>query len=149
MTRLPYNVRPLGRWKWPSILLVTLVPVAFYFGSWRPSLRPAPFGTSILGPSQIGPWVVVVGTDEAIPIRGERVTFRVRFCDGCYDVIRIAEIGFGDANGPFSGQLVRLTGDANSLGASLVHPGRRAPLYLWMLTRDWESRVHSRSWRVR
>lgn len=149
MSRIPFALAPLGRWKWPSLLVVVAVPLAFYFGSWRPSLEPPSFGTTILGPTDVGPWSVVVGTSEPVPLPGGEVTFRARFCDGCFVSIRGAEIGYGDSAAPFAGRLVRLAGDANSLEASLAHAAGTTPLHLWLVVRDWQGRTYRRSWRVR
>ena len=61
------SVRSLGPIQWLSILILALIPALFFAFSWRPSLDPAPFGTTILGPAGVGPWSVVVGGPAPLP----------------------------------------------------------------------------------
>jgi hypothetical protein len=87
----------LGSWKWPNIASITLVPVLFFYLSWKPGFEPESFGTTILGPERIGAWVVVVGTNSDVPLRpATEVSWKVRFCADCYERFRKIELSFGD-----------------------------------------------------
>lgn len=148
--RLPFRLAPLGWWKWPSLLTVTLLPLAFYIASWRPALEPRAFGTSILGPTRLGPWVAVLGTEAAIPLRTRSATVRIRFCDGCYEAMRSVHIGYGDRTAPAAGQLVRVTGDANSLEAPLTRTdATRTSTHLWLVVQAWDGTAYTHAWVVR
>ena len=134
---MPVTLGPLGFWKWPSLLAVTLLPICFYILSWRPSLEPQPFGTTILGPDAIGPWMVVAGSNDGR-------SYQLRFCTGCYEQMRAVYIATGANVLPPSDAWTRVTGDANSLSAT-AGPGS----HLWVIARDWDGRDHARSWRIR
>ena len=135
----------LGYWKWPNILAITLIPVLFFFLSWKPALRPTHFDTTILGPEQVGPWVVVVGTNARQPFEpGADVSWRIRFCSGCYEQIRALQIAFGDAERPVW-SATPLSGDPHRLSATLRMP-RAIPKkgsYLWLVLEAWDGQRYT------
>ena len=111
MKRMPFSLDPLGFWKWPSLVVVVLLPIGFYFLSWAPGLEPEPFGTTIYGPAAIGRWMVVAGSND------EKL-YQLRFCTGCYEKMRAVYIATGPSMRPPIEAWTRVTGDANSLRAS-------------------------------
>jgi hypothetical protein len=140
----------LGHWKWPNILAVSVIPVAAYVLHWAPQSEPRPFGTMILGPERIGPWFVVVGTNDRLGAgAGQEVTLNVRFCPGCYEQMRLAALAFGGAHGP-SGAGMPVTGNPNALHVSLPVPARAPPsgLYLWVAAEDWAGMAYRVAWKV-
>jgi hypothetical protein len=142
------SVRFLGPIQWLSILVLALVPALFFAFSWRPSLDPPPFGTTLLGPASIGSWSVVVGGPEHATLApGAPARWNVRFCEGCWEQVLRGWIAYGDANGP--AEAVPLTGSPNSLGASLSLPEKpRGELYLWLGVETWSGERHTRRWRL-
>lgn len=142
------GARFLGPIQWLSILVLTLVPALFFTFSWRPSLDPAPFGTTILGPAGVGPWSVVVGGPEREAlVPGAATRWNVRFCEGCWEQILREWVAYGDADSP--GEAVPLTGGPNSLGASLsLQKKRRGKLYLWLGVETWKGERHTRRWQL-
>lgn len=140
----------LGRWKWPNIVAISVVPVAAYFLSWAPQNEPRPFGVTIFGPERIGPWVVVVGANDRFDVRqGNEVTLNIRFCAGCYEHIRRASLAFGDAHGPKEPEKP-IVGNPNSLHASMPIPEtvQTSDLYLWVMAEEWNGARHRASWKV-
>jgi hypothetical protein len=140
----------LGSWKWPNLVVISVVPVAAYFLSWAPQHNPRSFGTAIFGPERLGPWVVVVGIhDQVAGAVGSEVTVNVRFCSGCYEQIRSAALAFGAADGPLEpGKPI--VGDPNALQVALAVPEIAPPsgLYLWVTAEDWSGRRHRTFWKV-
>ncbi|MGH7823674.1 MAG: hypothetical protein ACREQ7_00625 [Candidatus Binatia bacterium] len=140
----------LGYWKWPNILAITLVPFAFFFLSWKPAIEPAPLGTTILGPEEIGPWTVVIGTNARQPLEpGEDANWRVRFCSGCYEQISRAELALGNAKQALW-DASPLAGDPQTLSATLrIPPALPAnSIYLWLIVEARDGRRHTVSWLV-
>lgn len=140
----------LGRWKWPNILAISVVPVVAYFLSWAPQNEMRPFGVTIFGPERIGPWSVVIGTNDRLDHgRGQMLTLNVRFCADCYEHIRRATLAFGDAHAPEEpGKSI--TGDPNALHVSLPIPEtvQTSTLYLWVTVEEWSGASHRVAWKV-
>jgi hypothetical protein len=140
----------LGHWKWPNIASITLLPVLFFFLSWKPGFKPEPFGTTLLGPERIGSWPVVIGTNSNIPFRSAtEVSFKVRFCGGCYEQFRKVEISFGDVERPLWFPTA-VSGEPRRLSATLVTPGAvpRNGLYLWLAVEGQDYHRYAISWLV-
>jgi hypothetical protein len=140
----------LGRWKWPNILAISIVPVAAYFLSWAPQNELRPFGVTIFGPERIGPWSVVIGTNDRLDIGfGQGVTFNIRFCAGCYERIRRASLAFGDVHGPGEPDKP-IVGNPNALHVSILTPEtmQTSGLYLWVTAEEWNGARHRAFWRV-
>jgi hypothetical protein len=140
----------LGYWKWPNILAITLVPVLFFFLSWKPSFEPEPFGTTILGPEKLGPWTVVIGTNARQPLKpGQKANWRVRFCSGCYEQIRRVELALGNAKQPLW-DASPLAGDSQTLSATLrlPHALPAKSVYLWLIVEAWDGERYTVSWLV-
>jgi hypothetical protein len=140
----------LGRWKWPNILAVSVLPVAAYFLHWAPQSEPRPFGTVILGPERIGLWSVVVGTNDRLGAgAGQEVTLNVRFCAGCYEQIRRAALAFGDAHRP-SEPGRSIVGTPNTLEVSIPVPETTpaSGLYLWLTVEGWDEKRYRIFWKV-
>lgn len=140
----------LGRWKWPNLLAITVLPAASFALYWRASIGPEPFGVTILGPEPIGPWVVVIGADRPLPLRsGTEVTWRVRSCSRCYAEIRKMEIALGDASQPIWPPAV-LAGDPYRLAATTETPAiiPKTGLHLWLISEDLSGKRYTRSWQV-
>lgn len=140
----------LSRWKWPNILAISVVPVAAYFLSWAPQNALRPFGMTIFGPERIGPWSVVIGTNDRLDVGfGQVVTLNVRFCAGCYEQIRTASLAFGDTHGP--GEPGKsIAGNPNALQVSIPIPEivQTSSLYLWVTAEEWNGARHRVSWKV-
>lgn len=136
--------------KWPNILLAFVVPIAAYFLYWRLQFEPEPFAVSILGPERIGPWVVVTGTTAAPTFDpGDTITWRVKFCAGCYEQMRRVELAYGsDTDAP--PDRVRVSGGPNTLSARLTAPADRPAggLFLWVVVEAWDSREYEISWKL-
>lgn len=137
----------MGRWKLPNIIAVTVVPLGALLLYWLPSSAPEPFAVTLLGPQRVGPWVAVVGTPDPIPpAPGATIQWQVRFCPGCYEEMRRAALGYGDAAGPRS-EPQRISGNPNKLQVLLAVPkSSHGPVYLWLECEEWSGVTHRLSW---
>ena len=80
---------------------------------------------------------------------GSSIEWNVRFCADCYQQMRKASIAFAGPEKPAEG-LVRLSGDANQLSATLHTPDTlpEQGLYLWLIVEGWDEQDYSLSWKV-
>jgi hypothetical protein len=140
----------LGYWKWPNIISITVVPVLFFLLSWKPNFDPEPFGTTILGPEPVGPWVVVLGTNQTLPLEpSTEVRWQVRFCNGCYEQIHKVELSLGSIERPLWPPS-SVIGHALRLSATLLIP-RAFPnggLYIWLAAKGPNGHTYTVSWLV-
>lgn len=148
-TALPF--KHMHRWRWPTVALVVVGPVASYFAWSAPQFDAFSPARVQLAKASIGSWQASVSTDAPIPLEPNSAPkLMVRLCSGCYEQIREAHLAYGDANGP-TGEREPLLGSANELEAYPRVPSqvqRDSPLHLWLLLRGWDGRVYRHAWAV-
>jgi len=138
----------MGRWKWLNLFLVVVVPVAAYLYSWKPLFDPDCFGTTVFGPETLGAYSVVVGVTGGLPATDkEAITVRVRFCAGCFEKFKIAELALGSKEKPGPNGRT-LSGDPNRLQATLPVPSSPRETHLWVSIETGAGERYRTSWPV-
>jgi hypothetical protein len=115
----------LGWAKWPSVLLISVLPLVAYFATWRQSMAPS---APLYGPRETALGSVVLLRDERSgALWNQRHDWQLRPCDGCTARLREASMAYGNAGGPMPTQWMPVGNSYGALRASLPLHASEAP----------------------
>lgn len=151
--------RVWGRWTWPHLAAVLMVPAAAGLLYWAPLAAPRALPGPAFPETGPPPWTARIAAYAPGPDAGATALYwRVELCAGCFRQVREVALGFGTAHRgpdryvPLSGYVALAghhswPGGAGSAGTRLPLPAAQlGNTHLWLRVTAWDGSRYLHAW---